>query len=110
MTVTGIIHNFLGALFFSLGTLTCFLFLRRFREDTNWHSLTWWTLGAALVMTACVVLMAVGPTEPPAPPNEFNAWVGLIQRVFLITYMTWVFAVAYRLYKLSGIERISATV
>ncbi len=109
MTVTGTIHNLLGALFFSLTTLTCFLFLRRFREDSHWRWLTWWTLAAAVIMTACVVLMSVAPTEPPAPPNEFNAWSGFIQRVFLITYMAWVFIIANNLYRLSNIERIAAS-
>jgi len=97
VTVSGRIHSLFGALVFALSPVSCFVFLRRFLADPMWRSLWPWTLAAGVITTVAVVLMAVGPAQPPAPPNAFNAWQGAIQRTFLITYMVWVFLVALRL-------------
>jgi hypothetical protein len=83
----GILHNLFGALFFSLSPVSCFVFLRRFWVDAAWRSLRWWTLAAGIIIVAAVVLLRVGPTQPPAPPNDFNAWSGLIQRTAPVTYL-----------------------
>ena len=36
MSWHGIIHNILGAIFFSLSAVSCFVFFRRFRDDPKW--------------------------------------------------------------------------
>lgn len=98
MTWHGKLHmNLFGALVFSLSPVSCFVFLRRFRADPKWRPLMWWTLAAGVITTLAVVVMAAGPTHAPASPNAFNEWIGLVQRTFIVTYLTWIFTFALRL-------------
>jgi hypothetical protein len=98
MSLHGKLHmNLFGALVFSLSPVSCFVFLRRFREEPKWRSLRWWTLAAGIITVAVVVVMAAGPTQAPAAPNAFNEWRGLIQRTFIVTYTLWIFTFAWRL-------------
>jgi hypothetical membrane protein len=101
-TLHGTLHGLFGALVFSLMPITCFVFLRRFRADPQWQSLVWWTLAAGTISALAVIVMSVGPTEPPAAPNAFNAWNGFIQRTALIPFMVWQFVFALRLYRLTS--------
>jgi hypothetical protein len=93
----GTLHQLFGALVFSLSPVSCFVFWRRFRDDPKWRSLQWWTLAAGVVVVTSVVLMKVGQT----PPNALSAWVGLIQRTALVTYLSWVFTFALALHRRS---------
>lgn len=90
----GKLHTLFGALAFSLMPVSCFVFLRRFTADPKWRSLQWWTLAAGTIIAASVVVMSVGPTQPPAAPNAFNEWIGVIQRTALVTYLAWQFTFA----------------
>lgn len=99
MTLRSRLHWGFGALVFSLSPVSCFVFWRRFRRDAKWQSLAWWTLAVGSITTAAVVLMSVGPTRPPALPNAWNEWSGLIQRAMLIPYFVWLFTFATRLYQ-----------
>jgi hypothetical protein len=101
MTIHGKLHQFFGALVFSLSPGSCFVFLRRFHADPKWRPLQWWTLAAGIITTAAVVLLSAGPTRAPAPPNAFNEWNGLIQRMILIPYFAWQFSFAMELRKRS---------
>ncbi len=98
-TVHGRLHDLFGALVFMLAPISCFVFLRYFRNDLKWQPLFKWTLVAGIVITAAVIIMSVGPNPPSEASNIFNEWVGLIQRVALITYLAWHFTLAYRLIK-----------
>jgi hypothetical membrane protein len=98
----GRLHNLFGALVFSLSPVTCFVFARRFRVDPAWRSLRWWTLAAGAIITVAVIAMSVGPTQPPAPPNAFNAWIGAIQRTAIVPFLVWQFTVALRLLRRRG--------
>jgi hypothetical protein len=89
----GILHGIFGAIVFSLAPVSCFVFLRRFDEDQPWRTLRTWTLAAAVIIIVAVVLMKAGQS----PSNRLHAWVGLVQRVALITYLAWIFTVARRL-------------
>jgi hypothetical protein len=95
----GTLHQLFGALVFLLSPISCFVFLRRFRVDPTWRSLQWWTFAAGTIIAAAVVLQAVGPARPPLTPNVFNGWVGLVQRVALVTYLLWLFSFARVLHK-----------
>lgn len=98
----GKLHNFFGALVFSLSPVSCFVFLRRFREDPKWRSLQWWTLAAGTIIAAAVVVMSAGPAQPPAVPNAFNEWIGAIQRTALVTFLIWQFTFALGLRRRSN--------
>lgn len=95
ITLHGRLHSLFGALVFSLSPISCFVFLRRMWVDSRWRSSRWWTLIAAVIITGSVVLMSVGPTKPPLPPNDYNELNGLIQRTSLITYAAWLCAFAW---------------
>jgi hypothetical protein len=89
----GTLHQVFGALVFSLAPVSCFVFWRRFRADPRWRSLHRWTFVAGVIIVASVVLLKVGEL----PPNPLSAWVGLIQRVALVTYLSWIFTFAWAL-------------
>jgi len=96
MTWHGLTHQILGAIFFSLCPVTCFVFLRRFLGDPAWKSLRAWTLIAGVAIVAAIVLMKVATLPPPpAPPGPLHPWVGLIQRVALVAFMGWVFSLGW---------------
>ncbi|MDO8691420.1 MAG: DUF998 domain-containing protein [Dehalococcoidia bacterium] len=97
MSWHGRIHAVLGALVFSLMPVSCFVFLRRFRVDPNWRSLRWWTLAAGTLTTVLIIVWKVAPAQPLAAPNAFNEWSGVLQRMILVTYLSWQFTVALRL-------------
>jgi hypothetical protein len=89
----GMLHGIFGALVFSLAPVSCFVFGRRFRDDPAWRTLAPWTLGAGVTIAVAVVLMKVGQL----PTNRLHAYVGLVQRMALVTYLAWLFAFAWRL-------------
>ena len=101
MTWHSQLHNLLGAVVFSLGPASLFVFYRRFRSDPDWRAFSAWTLFAAVTMTAAVVLLKVATLPPPAPPNLLHPWAGVIQRVAIVSLMAWVASVGLRLRSLS---------
>lgn len=101
MTLRSRLHWGFGGLIFSLSPVSCFVFWSRFRRDPKWQSLTWWTLAIGVITGAAVILMSIGPTRPPAPPNAWNEWSGLLQRSVLIPYFVWLFTFATSLYRRS---------
>ncbi len=102
MTLNSRLHWAFGALVFSLAPVSCWVFWFRFRRDPDWQGFQGWTLLAAMATTVAVVLFSAGPTRPPAAPNDFNAYTGLIQRSLLVPYLIWIFAFAWRLRRRAG--------
>jgi Protein of unknown function (DUF998) len=97
MTLPSKLHWAVGGLVFTLQPVSCFVFLRRFRVDPGWRSLQWPTLTAGIITSAAVLVMSLGPTQPPAPPNAVNAWNGVLQRALIVPYLAWIFMFARRL-------------
>lgn len=100
MTFHGTMHGIFGAIVFTLMPISCFVFLRRFREDPNWQFLQWWTLGLGLLSALGVVLLTIA-TKSPEMQNVFSDWLGLIQRTAIVPFMIWVFIFARGLLKRS---------
>jgi hypothetical protein len=96
MSLHGIFHGIFGALVFSLSPVSCFVFWRRFREDSNWKHLQGWTLTAGIITTVAVVLLSAS-TKQPIQPNAFTPWNGLIQRMVIVPYLIWIFTFAFAL-------------
>ena len=90
VTVHGTIHGLAGGIVFILMPISCFVFLRRFREDAKWQSLQWWTLVLGIIIAAAVILLTVS-TKLPDIQNVFIDWLGLIQRTIIVPYMLWLF-------------------
>ena len=84
-------HGIFGAIVFSLMPVSCFVFLRRFREDPKWQFLQWWTRIAGTISAVydrC-------NKKLPDMQNVFNEWLGLIQeRTALVPFMIWLFTFA----------------
>jgi hypothetical protein len=93
--VHGIIHGIFGALVFSLAPLSCFLFYRRFRSDPAWRPLAPWTLATGVLLTLGLALLKISEQ----PQARLFGYKGLVQRVLLVAFMTWIFAVAARLHQ-----------
>ena len=91
----GIIHGLFGAVVFALAPVSCFVFYRRFRSDPAWRRLAGWTLAAGIVLTLGIVLLKISQQ----PQAELFEWKGLVQRVILVTFMTWLFALAAGAYR-----------
>ena len=100
MTFHGTMHGIFGGIVFTLMPISCFVFLRRFREDPNWQFLQWWTLGLGLLSALGVVLLTIA-TKSPEMQNGFSDWLGLIQRTAIVPFMIWIFVFALGLLKRS---------
>jgi uncharacterized protein DUF998 len=98
MSLHGILHGIFGALVFSLSPISCFVFWRRFRQDPNWQPLKGWTLAVGIITTAAVILLSAA-IKTQVIPNVFTPWTGLIQRMVIIPYLTWIFFFAFALRK-----------
>jgi hypothetical protein len=86
-------HLGLAAVTFGAAPTACWLLWQRFRHDPAWRSLAGLTLFTAIVTVACAVIMRLGPSLPPDPPNDLNAIAGLLQRIPIVTWLLWVMAV-----------------
>ena len=92
----GVVHGIFGAIVFTFAPLSCFVFYRRFRSDPAWRPLAGWTLLSGIVLTLGIVLLKISQQ----PESGLFEWKGLVQRVILVTFMAWIFAVAFRLRRL----------
>jgi uncharacterized protein DUF998 len=100
MTLHGTLHGIFGGIVFTLMPISCFVFLRRFREDPKWQFLQWPTLALGTISAAGVILLSVA-TKLPNTQNVFNEWLGLIQRTAIVPFMIWIFILALGLLKQS---------
>lgn len=98
MTLHGMLHGAFGAIVFLLAPVVCFVFWRRFRTEQSQRTLGGWTLAAAVTISIAVVLLRIGTPRPPDPGNVLTSWIGVIQRVALVTFLAWVFALAHALH------------
>lgn len=89
----GVVHGIFGAIFFTLAPVSCFVFYRRFRSDRPWRPLAAWTLAAGIILTLGIGVLKFSQQ----PGGVLFDWKGLVQRVILIAFMAWIFAVASRL-------------
>ena len=96
VTVHGTIHGIAGAIIFLLMPISCFVFLRRFRVETQWRSFQRWTHALGILVAVAVVALSI-TSKSPSLINIFQDWFGLIQRFIIVPFMLWVFLFALRL-------------
>ncbi len=99
-TVHGTIHGLAGGIIFLLMPITCFIYLRRFREDPKWTSFRLWTLILG-ILVALAVLMLTVVSKSASLETIFHDWLGLIQRFIIVPYMLWIFLFGFLMYKQS---------
>jgi hypothetical protein len=97
-TPVGQLHVMGGFLFFPWMPVALLLVARRFRRDARWRPYFTYTLATGLLCLATIVffLLFVGP---PPSPRPLSALAGLVQRLQLLPFFTWmgiVARVAYR--------------
>jgi hypothetical membrane protein len=97
VTWHGMIHGLFGAVVFTLAPVTCFVFYRRFRRDPAWRPLAGWTLAAAVLLALGIGVLRFSQV----PEAGLFGYKGLVQRVVLVTFMAWLFAVGARLHRVS---------
>ncbi len=99
MTWMGMLHNILGACFFVLGPVSCYVFWRSIRADPGWTSIRGITLAAGILLTIIVVIFSVAQKSAMLMPNVLTDWAGAIQRLDLITFFIWMVIFAWTLKK-----------
>jgi hypothetical protein len=100
-TVHGTIHGLAGGIVFILMPVTCFIYLRRFRQDPEWRNLKWVTLLLGIIVAAAVLLLTF-TTKLPSLQSMFVDWLGLIQRFIIIPFMIWLFIFALGILRRAG--------
>jgi hypothetical protein len=94
-SIHGIIHGIFGAIVFSLAPVTCFVFFHPFRRDPSWRVFAGWTITIGVLLVIGIGFLKVSQF----PQSNLFVWKGLIQRIILITYMTWILSFAIQLLK-----------
>ncbi len=95
-TLVGQIHMIAGFLVFPWMPAVMLLVARRFRKDARFRPYFTYTLGTGLFClgTMAFFLLFVGP--PGAPGRLFPGLVGLVQRLQLLPFLTWIAIIAAR--------------
>ena len=105
ISLHGTLHGIFGAIVFLLMPISCFVFLRCFRDNPKWQSFQWWTLIMGTIIAVAVIFLTIA-TKIPATSNIFIEWLGLIQRIAIMPYMLWLFTFALEMYNKNRINRI----
>jgi len=97
-TPVGQLHIVGGFLFFPWMPVVLLLVARRFRRDARWRPHFTYTLATGLACLATIIffLLFVGP---PPLPRPLSAMAGLVQRVQLLPFFTWMAFVAHVAYR-----------
>ena len=85
-------HSIVGAIAFTLMPLSCFVFYRRFRSQPAWSSFARWSLTVCFIIIFGIVLLKL------AQLGVMHGLLGLFQRLLLVAYFCWIFALALRLH------------
>jgi hypothetical membrane protein len=88
----GAVHGIVGAIAFTLMLLSCFVFYRRLRSQPAWSSFARWSLTVCFIIIFGIVLLKL------AQLGVMHGLPGLFQRVLLVAYFGWIFALALRLH------------
>lgn len=99
MTWMGILHNILGACFFVLGPVSCYVFWRSIQTDSKWKQIRGITLVAGILLTIILIVFSVAQKSEMLMPNALTSWAGVIQRLDLITFFIWMVIFAWELKK-----------
>ena len=97
-TVPGMIHGVFGAIVFATAPVTCVVFSQCFRADPAWRPWVPWTRATASLLGVGIALLKVSQF----PQSRLFGWKGAIQRMTLISFMAWLFAVAARVRRLGA--------
>jgi hypothetical protein len=100
-TIHGTIHGLAGGIIFILMPVSCFIYLRRFRQDPEWQYFHWGTLLLGIIVAVAVLLLTFS-TKLPSLQSIFVDWLGLIQRFIIVPFMIWMFIFALGVLRRTG--------
>lgn len=97
-TTVGTLHELTAAIGFSSLIVSMFVLARRLRHDGSWQALAtpskWTGVLAALLMLLFLLAAEV--------EGFLDGYSGLVQRIFAVTVLAWLFALSLRLYRTSA--------
>jgi hypothetical protein len=88
----GAMHGIVGAIAFTLMPLSCLVFYRCLRSQPAWSSFARWSLTVCFIIIFGIVLLKL------AQLGVMRGLLGLFQRLLLVAYFGWIFALALRLH------------
>jgi hypothetical protein len=98
-TLVGRLHAAGGFLFFPWMSVALLLVARRFRRDSHWRSYLTFTLATGLFCLVALVFFLVFVGLPDAPPRLASDYRGLVQRMILVPFLSWMALVTRRAYR-----------
>jgi Protein of unknown function (DUF998) len=97
-TLVGQLHTMGGFLFFPWMPVVLLLVARRFRRDARWRPYFTYTLVTGLACLAIITFFLIFVGPPPAP-RPLSALGGLVQRLQLLPFFTWMAIIAHVAYR-----------
>jgi len=88
----GAVHGIVGAIAFTLMPLSCFVSYRRLRSQRACSSFARWSLTVCFITIFGIALLKL------AQLGVMRGLLGLFQRLLLVAYFSWIFALALRLH------------
>ena len=107
-TLAGRLHTLGGFLVFPWMPVVLLVVARRFGRDARWRSYftyTWLT-GVFCLVVMAFFLLFVGP--PGMGPRAFPGLAGLVQRLQILPFFTWIAVVAHHAYREHGRRAVTA--
>ncbi len=97
-TTVGTLHSLTAGFGFIAVIVAMFVLPRRLRQDDNWSDLVGWSRWMGIAATILMLLfLFASETE-----RFLDGHVGLVQRIFAATVLTWLFVLALRLFQVSN--------
>ena len=97
-TTVGTLHSLTAGFGFIAVIVAMFVLPRRLRQDDNWSDLVGWSRWIGIAATILMLLfLFASETE-----GFLDGQVGLVQRIFAATVLTWLFVLALRLFQVSN--------
>ena len=93
----GIIHGVFGAFVFTLMPITCWVFLKQFKQQKDYRVLIFPTYIFAIIISIAVLFFSL-ITKVPTFNKAFEPIFGLVQRLVLVPFMCWLsyFALVFK--------------
>jgi hypothetical protein len=95
-TLAGRLHGVAGFLVFPWIPVVLLVVARRFHGDLRWRGHYLYTLVTGLFCLATLVFFLAFVGTPDSPPRIASELRGLVQRVLLLPFLTWIAVVAHR--------------
>jgi hypothetical membrane protein len=98
-TLDGRLHELAGFLVFPWIPVALLLLARRFRRDADWQPYFKYTLATGLFCLVTIVLFLIFVGPPSSPPLVASDFRGLVQRIMLIPFFSWMALIARRSFR-----------